>query len=407
MSAPRAPIEYDCFAIAAPGLEPVLAQELRDLAAAPGEGAPWLAAGIPLRAITPVAGGVEFRTEARGLAEVLLQVRTASRVVVRLATFRATAFHELERAARQVEWARVLRAGAPFRLRVTCRKSRLYHSDAVAERVAGAAIRAVPGAVWTDDADDEAGDDANEGAPMDAQLFVVRLDRDRCTISADASGALLHRRGYRQALARAPMRETLAAALLLAAEWDPRRPLVDPMCGSGTIPIEAALLARRMAPGLGRRFAAEQWPETAAATWAAAREAAARRALPAAPAGIVGADRDAGAVEAARANASRAGVAADVEFRQGALSALVAPPGPGLLASNPPYGVRVGEATALRSLYAALGRLLATELVGWDAVLLSPGHALLGQTRLQWRTRARTRNGGLGVDVVTRAGAAR
>src|SRR5207247_3043905 len=139
-------------------------------------------------------------------------------------------------------------------------------------------------------------------------LFVVRLLRDECTVSADSSGALLHMRGYRQAVAKAPLRETLAAALLLAAEWRGDTPLVDPLCGSGTIPIEAALIARRMAPGARRRFACLDWPQFPRETFADALADAEARSLPRSAVVIQGSDRDAGAIEAAGANAERAGV---------------------------------------------------------------------------------------------------
>jgi putative N6-adenine-specific DNA methylase len=295
---------------------------------------------------------------------------------------------------------------------VTCRKSRLYHSDAVAERVAGAVTRVV-GGVWmggdagaaTDDATDEAIDDATEDPP---QLFVVRFDRDHCTISADASGALLHRRGYRLATAKAPMRETLAAALLVASRWDPAHPLLDPFCGSGTIPIEAAMIARRIPPGLDRRFAAEGWPSVPTGRWASARDHAGAGILPKAPAPILGSDRDTGAVEAARANAERAGVAGDVEFRRVPLAGAApegakCPPGRGWLVSNPPYGIRVGEADALRPLYAALGDLVRTSLQDWNVTLVTADEVMPRWTGLPFRRVLTTRNGGIPVEFVSRA----
>jgi putative N6-adenine-specific DNA methylase len=229
----------------------------------------------------------------------------------------------------------------------------------------------------------------------------VRLDHDRCTISADASGDLLHRRGYRLAVARAPLRESLAAAMLAGAPWDPRTPLVDPMCGAGTIPIEAALMARRIAPGLRRAFAAERWPIIDRAEFAKARAAAADRALPAATAAIIGSDRDAGAIEAAQANAERAGVARDITFRQHALSALQGPDEAGLLLTNPPYGVRVGEKEPLRDLFARLGQVARTALPGWRVAMLSADRDLEAQVGLPFEERFRTSNGGIAVRLVT------
>src|SRR5688500_14365899 len=334
--------DHDCFAITAPGLERITAGELAALGLRPG-------------GIEP--GGVPFRTGREGIYAANLWLRTASRVVVRVAEFKALAFHELERRARRVEWDRWVAPGAAASFRVTCRKSRLYHSDAVAQRLADAVARRVGTTGATVPAAAAAAEDEEtleDGPP--GQLFVVRVARDIVTISADSSGALLHRRGYRQALARAPLRETLAAGLLLAAGYDGSAPLLDPLCGSGTIPIEGALIARRIAPGLSagaRDFAFTRWPDFAEAAWKRVVDEATARALPAAPAPILGSDRDEGAIAAAQANAARAGVTADIAFERRALSA-IEPPGvdPGLLAANPPYGVRVGDRGPLRDLFA-------------------------------------------------------
>jgi putative N6-adenine-specific DNA methylase len=381
---------YDAWAVAAPGVEPLLEAELRTLGFADAVAS---------------TGGVRFACDALGLARANLHSRLASRVVVRLAQFKALAFHELERAVRRVEWGRMLTAQAPYRLRVTAKKSRLYHSDAIAQRVAEAIVRAVPGARRVDGPakdDDELPDDV---AAPDAQLFVVRFEHDRCTVSADSSGALLHRRGYRQAVAKAPMRETLAAAMLAAVRYDVARPLVDPFCGSGTLLIEAAMQARCMAPGGQRSFVAERWPEVAngghgGGVFATARARAAEQVLPRAAAAIIGADRDAGAVAAALANAERAGVREDLEVLQRPLAATHLPAGPGLLITNPPYGVRVSERGALRDLYATLGRVLREQGRGWRLAMLSADRALEGHTGLRFTERLRTRNGGIPVRVV-------
>jgi putative N6-adenine-specific DNA methylase len=372
------------FAATAPGLAPITAAELTEL-------------GIRPREVD--ASGVAFDATQAELQRANLWLRTASRVTVRLAQFRAEAFHELERHARQVPWERVLDGERPVRLRVTCRKSRLYHSDAVAERVADAIAHRVGGAggygrAGEDDAD------AEHGVEEGAQLFVVRFFHDRCTISADSSGALLHRRGYRQALAKAPLRETLAAAMLLAAGWDGRAPLVDPMCGSGTIPIEGALIARRLAPGRQRRFAFMDWPGFDAAAWRAALAAADERALPAAPAPIVGSDRDAGAVRATRENAERAGVVGDLTVEHHPLSALAPPLGPGWLVTNPPYGKRIGDPGPLRELWTRLGEVARTRCPGWTVAILSPDRRLDALTRLRLEERLSTRNGGIPVWVM-------
>src|SRR4029079_13312822 len=230
------------------------------------------------------------------------------------------------RHARQIRWDHYVAEGSKVDFRVTCRKSKLYHSDAVAQRLAEAVRRQVPGVQFVE------GGDADETSPAesDHQLFVVRFLHDVCTVSADSSGPLLHFRGYRQELAKAPLRETLAAAMLLGAGWNGQSPLNDPMCGSGTIPIEAALIARRMAPGRPRSFAFQRWPSANDQSMKSLFDEARSGELATSPVAITGADRDAGAIAASRANAERAGVAQDIVFTEQAISALSPDDGTGL-----------------------------------------------------------------------------
>jgi putative N6-adenine-specific DNA methylase len=240
--------------------------------------------------------------------------------------------------------------------------------------------------------------------PSSTQLFLARLDHDQLVLSADSSGALLHQRGYRLETARAPLRETLAAALLLGAGWDGSTALLDPFCGSGTIPIEAALLALGMPPGWRRAFAFEHWPGFDSAEWARVRRAAEAGIREKAPASIVGSDRDAGAVAAAVANAERAGVAHAVEFRQAALSRVTPSPGGGWLITNPPYGVRIGSPDRLRDLYARLGQVV-RRTPGWSAGLLVSDRRLAGHVGLPLKEVWASRNGGIPVRfLVTQEG---
>lgn len=377
---PPAPVPLECFAIVAPGLEALALAEARSL-------------GIDARA---EEGGFTFTGDARSALLGNASLRIASRVVVRLASFEARSFAELERHARRVPWSRVLRAGDAVRFRVTCKKSKLYHSDAVAQRLADAVVRAVPGV--TAEGGSATEDEAAEVA--DASLVIVRVMRDRVTVSADASGALLHRRGWRQATAKAPLRETIAAAMLAAAEWDETSPLVDPLCGSGTIPIEAALRARGVVPGASRTFAMERWPTVPAGLGDAVRAELAGR-VRSSNAAIVGSDRDAGAITAATSNAERAGVADAVELAVRSLSAAEFPDATrGWVVTNPPYGVRVGEAEGVRDLWAHLGTVLRRRARGWRVAVLAPDGGLERQLGLTLRTVATTSNGGLPVRLL-------
>jgi len=390
----------DLFAIVAPGLETITAAELRHLG---------------VRHASVARGGVAWRGDMRALERANLWLRTASRVVVRIAHFHASSFHELERRARDVPWGVFVRPGARVRFRVTCHKSRLYHSDAIAERlerVAAAVAGGVPsgGASPAEDADDEAdsvldsgGDAGAERATGggDAQLFVVRLVHDMVTVSADSSGALLHRRGYRRAVAKAPLRETLAAAMLLGAGYDGRGPLCDPLCGSGTIAIEGALIARGIPPGRARQFAFMHWPAFDTGAWAHTCREALGSALPRAPCEIRASDRDEGAVEAARANAVRAGVHDDVVTSVHSLSDAASDLGPagsaGWLVTNPPYGLRIGR--DVRNLYARLGQVARRGFPGWQlGVLASDTHnALTRQIEVDLEQVFATSNGGIPV----------
>jgi putative N6-adenine-specific DNA methylase len=383
-----APETFDAFAIAAPGFASLIASELTALD------------------IVPTAvedAGVSFSATRRDLARANLWSRVASRFIVRLAAFNAVDFATLERRAKSVPWERVLAPGCVVRLRVTCRKSRLYHSDGVAQRIArGIEGRIARSRVELRARDDETDDDASVTAEPMSQLIIVRFDHDHCTISADSSGALLHRRGWRQAVAKAPLRETIAAAMIKSCGWDGSVPLIDPFAGSGTIGIEAALVARGLAPGLGRAFAMEQWPGTPTGLMTTLKADAHRVAHARVDAPIVIADRDAGACAAARANAERAGVLNDVTIIQRSLSETdlkaIAPGG--WVVTNPPYGLRVSEGKDLRALYARLGDVVRGGAPDWRLCMLSANQQMQRETRLRLDSAIRTTNGGLPVSVV-------
>ncbi len=375
----------DCFVTTAPGVESLLAGELA-------------AHGLVTGAQEP--GGVAFTATRRELADALLWLRTANRITVRLATFHARTFGELERYAAAIAWGDVVAPGGSVHFRVTSKKSKLYHDGGIAERLERSVLAALPGVtlVRAPSAAELLEDDV--ATLPNVQRIVVRLMRDEVTLSADAAGALLYRRGYRRAVAKAPLRETLAAALLMASGWTPDLPLLDPMCGSGTIAIEAALMARWMAPGRSRRFAAERWPGFEAA-FLAAREHARAAELPNTPASIVGSDRDAGAIAASVANGARAGVAGDIAFDQAAISAMSPDAASGWVVTNPPYGARIGERNALRDLYAVLGRVVRERRPAWPLVMLSADRMLEGQMGMPMHEVLRTTNGGLPVRVVS------
>ncbi|MBE2237714.1 MAG: class I SAM-dependent RNA methyltransferase [Caldilineaceae bacterium] len=381
---------YELFAVTSPGLAAFC-------------GAEALRCGL-LAELAPSAvesGGVNLSANRAALYRANLHLRTASRVLVRLGEFHAENFDQLQSRASLLAWEKFLAPGRAVDLRVTCHKSRLYHSGAVAERIANAIGDRLRQPSNVQKADEESDEQV-------AQLVVVRLMHDVCTISIDSSGALLHRRGYRLATAKAPLRETLAAGLLLASGWDAQAdappPLLDPFCGSGTIPIEAALMARQIAPGRGRRFAFMEWPDFDARLWQSLLDEAdeqmqQRSAQLADGLAIQASDRDAGAIASAQANAARAGVAGDIEFTCRAVSAIEPPATPGYVTTNPPYGQRIRNASDLRNLYAQLGKVLHSRCPGWRVAILGNDQMALGQIGLRLDTELTLVNGGIHVFV--------
>lgn len=372
------------FAVTIPGLESFLRQELLALGI---ESKPPISASLTGEPHEE-AGGLEFEGSTTDLYRVNLHVRTANRVLVRFGDFYAAAFSELHKKASRLPWEEYLHPRQPIALRVTCHKSKLYHSGGVAERVANAISdrlgKITPVAKF---------DEAVRPLP---QLIVVRLVNDRCTISIDSSGVLLHRRGYRLETAKAPLRETLAAGLVLASGWDGSAPLIDPFCGSGTIAIEAAMIARRIAPGKKRRFAFMDWPGFLSAQWQKqlAEAAALERPLP----GVIQAsDRDSGAIRISQSNAERAGVLENIQFSCQAFSAIEPPEGPGWIVTNPPYGVRVSHGNDLRNLYSQLGNVLRAKCPGWHTGILCASDILVGHTQLKYDQALAMINGGIPV----------
>jgi putative N6-adenine-specific DNA methylase len=397
------------FAVSAPGLEPFTAQELRALDLLPafapednqrkkmenvrgleeGKGNPGVLPGISGQT---ESGGITFKGDLKALYRANLHLRTASRILARLGNFfYATTFPELQKRASRLPWERFLTPGQPICMRVTCHNSKLYHSDAVARSVGDGLEERLgkPSPLVRVEAEIEG---------HRPQLIIVRLTDDKCTVSVDASGELLHKRGYRLAVAKAPLRETLAAALLMASGWDKTAPLLDPFCGSGTIPIEAAQMALAIPPGLNRRFAFMDWPNYDERLWLSIKDQIPSSAYNI-PLSILASDRDAGAIKMAQENAERAGVEQTIEFKCQAVSSITPPPGPGWVVTNPPYGLRIRDGKDLRDLYAQLGNVLRKHCPGWQVTVLCNDLVLLGQMHLELDTSLGFVNGGIGVRV--------
>ncbi len=380
----------ELFVATPPGLERVTEAEVAEILVREG----FLAESDLCERLV---GGVRVSGDERVRATLLLHLSTASRVLVRLGTFRARGFPELERRLSSINLDSVRTEGRPVHLEITSKKSRLYHTGAIEERIRRTLGLGDPPTGSDIDAADDHNPPVSEGDPL---RIVVRVHRDEFTISADASGRGLHRRGYRLATAKAPMRETLAAALIRVSGWTPDSPLADPFCGSGTLPIEAARMARRIPAGMDRSFDSEQWPSAEADIWEQVRSRARDGILESAPSSIVACDRDAGAIAATRANAERAGVSGDLTVVEAAFSDAPIPAGAWVL-MNPPYGHRVGGGD-LRNLYGKLG----SKLTEWGAAgiaLVTDEPELLRHGGVDGAVRFKTRNGGIDITAVSAA----
>ena len=397
------------FAVCVPGLESYTSQELER---------PGLSILHPEeKNVDHEIGGVEFEGDLIDIYRCNLHLRTASRVLVRLGSFYAAGFPELRRKAGNLPWEQYLKPGQPVAIRVTCHQSRLYHQRAVAERIVGAISdrlnQPVQVAKYHEELETKSSIDNPPSPPFSkggmgrlmskggtgGSLILVRMVKDQCTISIDSSGELLHRRGYRLALTKAPLRETLAAAMLLASGWDRISPLLDPFCGSGTIPIEGALMARQIPPGWRRNFAFMNWPNFEEKTWDTLLQGATPRPQTHFPK-IIASDRDAGAIRAAQANAERAGVLDCVEFSCHAVSSIDPPSGIGWVVTNPPYGVRTESNRDLRNLYAQFGKVLRKKCPGWQVTMLCSSSQLLHNTGFQFDEGISLMNGGIKVKLI-------
>jgi putative N6-adenine-specific DNA methylase len=352
-----------------PGLEPALEAEVSALGWKP----------------RPVDGGVEVEGAAGLHQEANLRLRTASRVLLRLGTFRAGDSDTLAERLGAMELSHVWDGRTPPKLSVSLHRSRVPGADVVFSAAAYA---------WGLPSLEEAGALDEEGGGAGLTLL-VRVEGDTFTVSADTSGEPLHRRGYRQEVSRAPLRETLAAGILRLAGYEGTEPLVDPMCGSGTFLVEGAWMSMQRAPGLLRAFAFESFPGFDAAAWAERKRRVEAEALSAPRTALHGYDINAGSLGTARRNARRAGVTLALERQD--VRTLTAPAGgPGLVVANPPYGKRVGEAEDLPGLYRALGATLRRGFSGWRAAVILPDDAALVKALdLPGARSLPVRNGGL------------
>jgi putative N6-adenine-specific DNA methylase len=349
------------FIATAPGLEGVCLRELKQLP-------------LSSQRFTKLPGGIELEGRLSDCYLANLHLRTASRVLMRIGAFRATHFNRLESKLREIPWELYVGAADNVEVRVKVSRSRLYHSGALSERVDRAAherlsrIRRRP---------------PPSGDAPGRQLVFLRGEKDRFSVSIDSSGELLHRRGLKTHGGRAPIRETLAAAGLMLAGFNGREPLIDPMCGSGTFSIEAALMAKGIPPGLERPFAFMRWPGFRKTIWNYLKKTAAKAVDPSTVARIFASDTGVDACRRLERCAAANGLTEMMiiqrknffDFSPGALTELA-----GCVVINPPYGRRMGNPRQSEALYLDICAHLRAAYRSWKVCLVAPSEDLARRT---------------------------
>ena len=289
-----------------------------------------------------------------------LWLRSADRVLVKVGSFEARDFGELFEQTKALPWSDWLTQDAEFPVRGKSVRSQLSSVPDCQSIVKKAIVQSLKGTYRTEWFE--------ETGPR--YTIEVSLLRDRAMLTLDTTGPGLHKRGYRKLVGPSPIKETLAAGLIQLSHWNRDRPLLDPFCGSGTIPIEAALIGRNIAPGLKREFAAEAWPRIPPRLWEQAREEAWSAAVDAVPGPIAGSDVDATVLELAGTHARAAGVAGDIEFEQKSYDKIQVRRKYGCLITNPPYGERSGDVAAAEAIYREMPRVF-RRLDTWSIYVLT------------------------------------
>lgn len=360
------------FATVARSLEELAAQELATLGA---------------KHVTPGFCGVEFQGDRTLLYRINLWARLPFRILHRLHQFDCSTADDLYKGIQSFAWSDYLTPDYSLAVTATGKNKQLNHSHFTALQVKNAIV-------------DQQRTEFGSRSFVDAKNPDVRInthiDRDRCIVSLDSSGQSLHRRGYRPAVGAAPLKESLAAALIQLSDWQPEQTFFDPLCGSGTLPLEASLQALNLAPGLMRdQFGFETWMDFDAELWQSLIAEAEEQERSSLLAPIMGSDHNADIIAQAQTNARQCGVEQWVTFETRDLAEIEAPTDSGVIFCNPPYGERLGNDQDLGIFYKLLGTVLKQNFKGWVAYVLSGNKQLSQNIGLRSSKRVGVFNGSL------------
>ncbi|AGL03121.1 THUMP domain-containing class I SAM-dependent RNA methyltransferase [Desulfoscipio gibsoniae] len=337
--------DVELIATATFGLEALVAKEVKDLG---------------YQKVTVENGKVTFGADWGAICRANLWLRTADRVRLKVGEFKATTFDELFEQTRALPWPELIPGDAEFPVEGKSVKSTLFSiSDcqAIVKKAVVESMKQKYKQQWF-----------SEQGPL--YKIEVALLKDIATLTIDTSGAGLHKRGYRELASQAPLKETLAAALIILSRWHPDTVLMDPFCGSGTIPIEAALIGQNIAPGINREFVSESWPTIPRELWRQARKETHDLAHYDRPLDIIGTDIDNDVLKLARQNAGEAGVEELIHFQRLPLADVRSSKKYGKIICNPPYGERLGEIREVERLYREMGHVFG-RLDTWSYYILA------------------------------------
>ncbi|MCK5163495.1 MAG: RNA methyltransferase [Desulfobacula sp.] len=345
--------EHNFFAVCSPGLKKVCQNEM-------------LALGFPEDNLKVIQGGIEFKARLDTCMTLNLNLRSPLKILLRLSQFKADSFKKLEKKLDDIDWILYLPHNCSLKFNVTAKKSRLYHSDAIAQRCEKIILN-------------QLGSDNAFTSPAknkSNQTIYIRADHDAFTISLDSTGDLLFKRGIKKNVSKAPLRENLAFAMLFWTQFSKEDILIDPMCGSGTFCLEAAMMKTRVPPGFFRSFAFESWPGFRPKTFAYLKKQVKEKIITFSEKQIFASDIDDMSLASLKQNISSHDFCRIIDASKkdffSILPSRISPKKKGVVVVNPPYGKRLGQTSDTRSFYREIGKKLSADFKGWRVGIILP-----------------------------------